>query len=79
MVQAIINIEEHTNRILNIIKAKYGLKDKSSAIDLMATQYEEEILEPELKPEYVEKARKIIQQKPIDVGSVGDLRDRFGL
>jgi hypothetical protein len=79
MVQAIINIEEHTNRILNIIKAKYGLKDKSAAIDLMATQYEEEILEPELKPEYVEKAKKIIQQKPIDVGSVDDLRDRLGL
>jgi hypothetical protein len=79
MVQAIINIEEHTNRILNIIKAKYGLKDKSAAIDFMATQYEEEILEPELKPEYVEKAKKIIQQKPIDVGSVDDLRDRLGL
>jgi len=79
MVQAIINIEEHTNRILNIIKAKYGLKDKSSAIDLMATQYEEEILEPELKPEYIEKAKKIIQQKPVDVGNVENLRDRLGL
>ena len=74
MVQAIINIDEHTNRILNIIKAKYGLKDKSSAIDLMATQYEEDILEPELKPEYVEKARKIMRQKPVDVGSVENLR-----
>ncbi len=79
MVQAIINIEEHTNRVLNIIKAKYGLKDKSSAIDLMATQYEEEILDPELKPEYVEKAKKIIQQKPIDVGNVENLRDRLHL
>ena len=79
MVQAIINIEEHTNRILNIIKAKYGLKDKSSAIDLMATQYEEEILEPELKPEYIEKAKKIIQQKPVDVGNIENLRDRLGI
>ncbi len=79
MVQAIINIDEHTNRILNIIKAKYGLKDKSSAIDLMATQYEEEILEPELKPEYVEKARKIMRQKPVDVGSVENLRSRLDL
>ena len=79
MVQAIINIDEHTNRILNIIKAQYGLKDKSSAIDLMATQYEEEILEPELKPEYVEKARKIMRQKPVDVGSVENLRNRLDL
>jgi len=29
MVQAIIDINERTNRILNILKAKYGLKDKS--------------------------------------------------
>jgi len=79
MVQAIININEHTNRILNIIKAKYGLKDKSTAIDLMATQYEEEILEPELKPEYVEKARKIMRQKPVDVGSVENLRTRLDI
>ena len=79
MVQAIINIDEHTNRILNIIKAKYGLKDKSSAIDLMATQYEEDILEPELKPEYVEKAKKIMRQKPVDVRSVENLRTRLDL
>jgi hypothetical protein len=79
MVQAIINIDEHTNRILNIIKAKYGLKDKSSAIDLMAAQYEEEILEPELKPEYVEKSRKIMRHKPVDVGSVENLKSRLDL
>ena len=48
------------NRILNIVKAKYGLKDKSSAIEFMAMQYEEEILEPELRPEYIEKAKKIM-------------------
>jgi len=79
MVQAIININEHTNRILNIVKAKYDLNDKSSAIDLMAMQYEEEILDPELKPEYIENARKINQQKALDVGSVENLRDRLGL
>jgi len=55
------------------------LKDKSSAIDLMATQYEEEILEPELKPEYVEKAREIMRQKPVDEGSVENLRSRLDL
>ena len=79
MVQAIININDHTNRILNIVKAKYDLNDKSSAIDFMAMQYEEEILDPELKPEYIEKARKINKQKAIDVKNVGNLRDRLGL
>ena len=63
MVQAIINIEEHTNRILNIVKAKFGLKDKSEAIDMMAEQYEKEVLEPELRPEYKTKLTKIMKGK----------------
>ena len=79
MVQAIINIEEHTNRVLNIVKAKFGLKDKSQAIDLMAEQYEEEVLEPELRPEYIEKAKKIMKQKKVHVGNVDNLRKRYGL
>ncbi|KKG27772.1 DUF2683 family protein [Methanosarcina mazei] len=79
MVQAIINIDERTNRILNIVKAKYGLKDKSAAIIKMAQEYEEEILEPELKPEYIEKLKKIEKQEAIEVGTVENLRKRYGL
>ena len=77
MVQALINIEDHTNRVLNIVKAKFGLKDKSEAIDLMATQYEEDILEPELRPEYIEKAKKIMKNKKVHIGSVENLRKKL--
>ena len=79
MVQAIIDIEERTNRVLNIIKAKFGLKDKSETIDLMAKQYEQEILEPELRPEYIEKAKKIMKEKTVKVGSLENFRKRYGL
>ncbi len=79
MVQAIIDISEHTNRVLNIVKAKHGLKDKSQAIDFMAGEYEEEILEPQLRPEYVEKAQKIMKQKSIHVGTPEDLKKIMGL
>lgn len=77
MVQAIVNIDDHTNHILNIVKAKYNLRNKSKAIDMMAMQYEENILEPELRPEYIEKALKIMEEKPIKVGTVEDLRKRY--
>ncbi len=77
MVQAIININEHANRIINIVKAKFGLKDKSEAIDLMAEQYEEEILEPELRPEYLEKLKKIKKQKAISFDSAKELRKKI--
>ncbi len=78
MVQAIIDVTEHTNRILNIIKAKYALKDKSQAINQMAELFEEQVLEPELRPEYVAKARRIQKEKPIKVGTAEDLRKRYG-
>ncbi|MEK6816150.1 MAG: antitoxin [Nanoarchaeota archaeon] len=63
MVQAMISIQENTNRVLNIIKAKYGLKDKSQAIDLVVSEYEKNIMEPELKPEYKAKLTKMIKGK----------------
>ena len=78
MVQAIININEGTNRILNIIKAKYGLRDKSQSIDALASEYERAILEPSLRQEYVKKARKIMKEKPIPIGTVAALRKRYG-
>ena len=63
MVQAVINIEESVNRVLNIVKAKYGLKDKSQAINLVVHEYEENFLEPELRPEYKVKLSKILRGK----------------
>ncbi|MBI1973418.1 DUF2683 family protein [Candidatus Micrarchaeota archaeon] len=49
MVKAIIDISGDANRTLNLIKAKYSLKDKSAAINRMAEEYEREILEPALR------------------------------
>ena len=59
MVQAIINLGEHEDRVLNIVKGKFGLKNKSEAVNLVIERFEEEFLEPELRPEYVEKIRNI--------------------
>ena len=77
MVQAIININERTNRILNIVKAKYGVNDKSQAIDIMAEKYEQEILEPELRPEFIQKMKEIKKQKGIHFKSIKELRDHI--
>ncbi len=63
MVQAMINIDENTNRVLNIVKAKFGFKDKSKTIDWVVKEYEQNFLEPELKPEYKVKLLKIAKTK----------------
>ncbi len=76
MVKAIIEIDDHTNQVLNIVKAQYALKDKSEAIETVVQLFEEEILEPELKPAYVKKVSKIKKEKGIKVKSFAD---RYGL
>ena len=45
------------------MKAKYGLKDKSRAIDLVVHEYEGTSLEPELRPEYKKKVLRIVKGK----------------
>ena len=77
MVQAVIDIEENTNRVLNIVKAKFGLRDKSQAINLVVNEYEEALLEPELRPEYIEKLQKIKKQKGLHFKSIRALREHI--
>jgi hypothetical protein len=60
-----------------MVKAKFGLKDKSEAINVMAKQYEKELLEPQLRPEYIEKLGRIKKQKGIRFKSIGELRARI--
>jgi len=59
MVQAMIDISKQANQILNIVKARHNLKDKSKAIEKVILDYGEDILEPELKPEFIRKIKSI--------------------
>ena len=63
MVKAIVTIDERTNRILNIVKAKYGLKDKSQAINLMAL--------PKKPNRDADKEASCKAHEPRDAGSQG--------
>jgi hypothetical protein len=76
MVKAQIEINNETNQILNIIKAQYALRDKSEAIEKVVEMYVEEMMEPELKPEFVKKIKKARKEKGIKVKSFAD---RYGL
>lgn len=77
MVSAIINIDEKTNRILNMVKAKYDLKTKSEAIDMMAHEYEKEMMPLEIRPEYAKKLEKIRKQKGKVFSSVDEMFKEF--
>lgn len=74
MVQNIIEIGEREDRVLNIVKAKFGLKNKSKAIAYLVKVYEDSFLEPELRPEYLEKLAKIRKGKYTKFNSIKELR-----
>lgn len=76
MVKALVVLDENTNRVLNIVKAKYELKDKGEAIGFLAESYIEQSNEPELRPDFIEKIRQIEKQKSI---RVKDFAKRYGL
>ena len=76
MVQAIITLNEHTNRILNIVKGKFGLKNKTEAVNLIIKTYEKEFLEPQLRPEFIKKMKKREEEPNI---KVKDFKKHFGL
>jgi len=59
MVQAMVDIGEHEDRILNIVKGKFGFKNKSDAVNFVISRFESELLEPELRPEFVQKIQKL--------------------
>jgi len=80
MVKAIVDIDENANKVLNHLKAEYSLKDKSQAINLMAREFNRFVrVEPEVRPEYIEKLKRIQRGKHIKVGSVIDFKKRYGL
>src|SRR3989338_9977505 len=70
MVQAMINISENANQILNIVKARYNLKDKSEAIEKVVLNCGGELLEPELQPEFIQRMKKVSKEKTIPIGTL---------
>ncbi len=74
MVQAVINLNEKEARILNIVKGKFGLKNKSEAINLIIDEYEQEFLEPKLRPEFVERLNKLEKQRGRPFRNIAELR-----
>jgi len=70
MVQNIIKISERENRIVNIVKAKYGLKNKNQALGLIIQTYEQNFLPDVLRP-----LEKTGRNSKIPVKDINELRE----
>lgn len=74
MIQAMIKISEEANHILNIVKARYNLKTKSEAISKIVIECGANIIEPGLRPEYLEKLQKLEKERGVSFKNIAELR-----
>lgn len=54
-ISARVELSPYANRVLAVLKAKYGLKDKSEALNKFAELYGDEVVEKNAKEEYVKE------------------------
>lgn len=52
-ISARVELDEYSNKVLAVVKAMYGLKDKSDAINKFVEIYGEDIVEKDANEEYV--------------------------
>ena len=62
MVDARVHLNNYSNRVLGVIKAKYDLKDKSAALNKFVELYGSNEVEREVKDSYVKKILKIEEE-----------------
>lgn len=53
MVEARLELDSYTTRVLDVIKGKYGLKNRSEALSKFAQEYGSELVEYEVNDEVV--------------------------
>ena len=62
MVIARLELDDYTNRVLNVLKAKFDLNDKSEALNRFAEMYGDDLVEKEANEEYVKRIIKICDE-----------------
>jgi hypothetical protein len=61
-ISARVELDDYANRVLNIIKIKFGLKDKSEALNKFIEIYGDEIMEKEASEEYIKKIIVLVKK-----------------
>jgi len=50
-----VKVKDYTNRVIGVVKEKYGLRDKGEALDKFAELCGEEFVEPEVREEVIKE------------------------
>jgi mannitol/fructose-specific phosphotransferase system IIA component len=76
LVKSLINLTDYEDMVVNIVKAKHGFRNKNEAIRYIIKQFESEFLEPELRPEFVDRMK---ERENEPVVKIKDIKKHFGL
>lgn len=82
MTTARVFLDDYSNTVLNVIKAKYSLKDKSEALNRFIRAYGNAEVEPEVKESYIKKILELDEEHVKKYGNrkmgKGELEKLFG-
>jgi hypothetical protein len=73
MTSAIVNLTEENNWLLNVIKARFSLGNKSDAVNFILKRFGKEALKEEVRPEYLKKLARIEKGKGKSFASVAEM------
>lgn len=62
MISARVELNDYTNKVLGIIKIKFGLKDKSESLNKFIELYGDDIMDQEANEEYTKKVIEITKK-----------------
>ena len=83
MVQAIVTLGEQEDKIVNVVKAQHGFKNKSEAINFVVAKFHTAFLDEAcpicdgskpLKPEFIKKIQAIEKEKGASFKNIEELR-----
>lgn len=77
MTSALVNLTEENNWLLNVIKAKYALGNKSDAVNFALQKFGKTELKEVVRPEYLKKLAKIRKEKLKTYSSSEEMRQEF--
>lgn len=67
MVQATVEISEKTKQVLEKIKVRFKLKDTAQALEQIIHAYEKDVLEPALRPEFIQKMSSRVKEPTVPI------------
>ena len=73
MPKAVVELSEHANRVVNVVKARDGLRGKSEALESIVAAYEETILDPALRPDFAADLQRIRKGKFRKIRSLNEV------